>query len=196
MNFYTADPHLFHEAIIRMCNRPFATVDAMNEAIISRAAECMTRKDDLWIIGDLAFAKGEQRDLVRAMLDRIPGRKHLVRGNHDKTWVDALGWHSIQPTAEIKDGGRRISLHHYPLVTWPGIRHGALHFFGHVHDNWLGHRNAVNVGVDFWDFRPVTMEQAAARAATLPFSAPQLACEPGLEASLENRAVTVQGAGE
>ena len=29
MNFYIGDPHLGHEAIIRLCNRPFADVDEM-----------------------------------------------------------------------------------------------------------------------------------------------------------------------
>ena len=27
MNFYIGDPHLGHEAIIRLCDRPFASVD-------------------------------------------------------------------------------------------------------------------------------------------------------------------------
>jgi len=179
MNFYTADPHLMHEAIIRMCRRPFSTVGEMNEAIIGNAATVMTGKDDLWILGDVSLAKGADRDLVRAMIGRIPGRKHLVRGNHDKSWIEDLGWHSIHDFIEVKDGGRRVSLFHYPMVTWPGIRHGALQLFGHVHDNWLGQRNSVNVGVDFWGFKPVSVDEAALRAAELPCSQALLDCEPG-----------------
>jgi len=186
MNFYTADYHLFHDAIMRMCGRPFTSSESMNEAIISKAAARVGADDDLWILGDVAFAKAEQRPLVRRMLERIPGRKHLVSGNHEKkrgkdlAWIADLPWASRQDYIEIKDEGRRAVLFHYPMVTWPGARHGAMQFFGHVHDNWLGQRNSINVGVDFWDFAPVTYDEAAARAATLPPSASFLECEPGL----------------
>lgn len=47
-------------------------------------------------------------------------------------------------------------------------RKGALHLFGHVHGHWTGTRNAVNVGVDVWDFRPVSWHKAAARARGQP----------------------------
>ncbi|MFG6080483.1 hypothetical protein ACEUZ9_001087 [Paracoccus litorisediminis] len=187
-NFYTADWHLFHEGIIRMCHRPFASVEAMNDAIISAARARVTAKDDLWILGDLAFAKGEEaRDAVRALLLQVPGRKHFVAGNHDRggqqvmSWIRDLPWHSMHDQVEIKDEGRRVVLNHYPLITWPGARHGAIQMFGHVHDNWAGHRNSVNVGVDLWDFRPVTLAEVAERGATLPVLPAFLECEPGLE---------------
>lgn len=54
------------------------------------------------------------------------------------------------------------------MITWPGARRGALHLFGHVHGNWRGSRNAVNVGVDVWGFAPVALKDAGRRAATLP----------------------------
>lgn len=69
---------------------------------------------------------------------------------------------------EIKDEGRRVTLCHYPLMTWPGSRHGAMQLFGHVHNNWVGCRGSVNVGVDLWDFMPVTLDEAQARSQTLP----------------------------
>lgn len=44
----------------------------------------------------------------------------------------------------------------------------ALHLFGHVHDQWLGSKKAVNVGVDVWGYVPVTIRDIAQRAKTLP----------------------------
>jgi calcineurin-like phosphoesterase family protein len=61
-----------------------------------------------------------------------------------------------------------LALCHYPMLTWPGARKGGLQLFGHVHAHWPGSRNSVNVGVDLWDFRPVSAQDAAARARTLP----------------------------
>jgi len=54
------------------------------------------------------------------------------------------------------------------MITWNHARRQALHFFGHVHNSWQGSRNAVNVGVDQWDFEPVTFDQAVRRAKKLP----------------------------
>lgn len=39
--------------------------------------------------------------------------------------------------------------------------------FGHVHENWKGSRNSVNVGVDVWDFKPVRFEDVERRAKKL-----------------------------
>ena len=40
--------------------------------------------------------------------------------------------------------------------------------FGHVHQRWPGSRNSVNVGVDAWDFMPVTLTDIGRRARELP----------------------------
>ena len=40
--------------------------------------------------------------------------------------------------------------------------------FGHVHQRWPGSRNSVNVGVDAWDFMPVTLAGIERRARELP----------------------------
>ena len=50
MNFYIGDPHLGHEAIIRLRNRPFADVDEMDEAIISNWNSRVTNGDTVFIL--------------------------------------------------------------------------------------------------------------------------------------------------
>lgn len=54
------------------------------------------------------------------------------------------------------------------LITWNHARRGALQLFGHVYNNWHGSRNSVNVGVDVWNFMPVTFDDIARRARKLP----------------------------
>lgn len=71
---------------------------------------------------------------------------------------------------ELKDGanGPANTLCHYPMITWHHARKGALQLFGHVHNNWKGSNNSFNVGVDVWDFMPVSINDIARRAKTLP----------------------------
>lgn len=55
-----------------------------------------------------------------------------------------------------------------------------MQIFGHVHKNWRGSRGSVNVGVDVWNFEPVTVRQIAARSSTLPFNALWSTVERGI----------------
>ena len=58
-------------------------------------------------------------------------------------------------------------------------RHQGLQLFGHVHQNWQGSRNSANVGVDAWNFRPVTLPEIKRRAAKLPVNPLWDQVEPG-----------------
>lgn len=169
MNYYTADPHFFHERILEFCDRPFTSISEMNGRILAHYQASVGPDDDLWIVGDVAMVRSDIADQLSAMLQSIPGRKHLVIGNHDKPWIRALPvWESVHDMVEVIDDGTRLTLCHYPMITWPGARRGALQLFGHVHQNWRGSRNAVNVGVDVWDFKPVTIREIRKRAAGMP----------------------------
>ncbi|MBR2655575.1 MAG: metallophosphoesterase [Loktanella sp.] len=166
MNYYTADPHFFHERILEFCDRPFTSIGEMNGRILAHYQASVGPDDDLWIVGDVAMVRSDMADQLSAMLQSIPGRKHLIVGNHDEPWVRALPvWTSVHDMVEIIDDGTRLTLCHYPMITWPGARRGALQLFGHVHQNWQGSRKAVNVGVDVWDFKPVTIREIRKRAA-------------------------------
>jgi hypothetical protein len=48
---------------------------------------------------------------------------------------------------------------HYALRTWNGSHRGALRLYGHSHGGLAGDSQSVDVGVDCWDFRPVTLDE-------------------------------------
>lgn len=179
--WFTADLHLSHENIIAFCGRPFPDARSMDAAIIAELQARVRADDDLWILGDFAASKANatQRAAVRDMFNAIPGHRHLVVGNHDRAWIRDLPWDSIAPMADILVDGRRLCLCHYPMVTFPGARRGGLQLFGHVHQNWPGTRTSINVGVDMWDFRPVTLQEIEARVAHLPVNHHWNEVEPG-----------------
>ena len=167
--WFTADLHFRHKNIIRYCNRPFADRDAMNEALVAGIVARVAPEDDLWIVGDFSFVGGRKYCAeTAALFERLPGRKHLVRGNHDIAATASLSWASQHDMAMVKTSEARFFLCHYPMLTWPSARHGVVHLFGHVHDIWRGARQMVNVGVDLWDFRPASPAEILARSTDLP----------------------------
>ena len=88
-------------------------------------------------------------------------------GTHDDEAVVALPWKSVDYMPTIGDGKQKLVLYHYPMITWESARNGAFQLFGHVHDQWRGTRNSVNVGVDQWNFCPVQIDDICRRAARL-----------------------------
>ena len=171
-NWYTADTHFGHENIIRHCKRPFRNAAEMDAKFLENLWSKVGPKDDLWIVGDFAFGpRAKHAPYIAHIFEQLPGaRKHLVTGNHDRKPTLQLPWDSMSPLQEVRDGpdNQAHTLCHYPMITWNHARRNALQLFGHVHDNWRGSRNCVNVGVDVWDFMPVAFEDIMARAKTLP----------------------------
>jgi calcineurin-like phosphoesterase family protein len=79
--FLTSDLHLGHINIVDLCNRPFADVDEMNAAIVSRWNATVAEDDVVWVLGDVAMGNfTESMELVRT----LQGRKILIPGNHDR----------------------------------------------------------------------------------------------------------------
>lgn len=98
-HYFTADTHFGDDPVRRVFARPFPSVADMDAAIVTRAG-AVGPDDDLWILGDFAAVETEAgRQAARAAFSALPGRKHLIRGNHDLPWtVEQLRWQPDAPT--------------------------------------------------------------------------------------------------
>ncbi len=65
--------------------------------------------------------------------------------------------------AELEADGRLIVLCHYPLRTWNKMGRGAIDLHGHSHGRLKPLPRQHDVGVDVWDFRPVSLDQILSR---------------------------------
>lgn len=159
--FFTSDTHFGHAGAIARFRRPFASVRAMDAAMIARWTATVGGDDEVWHLGDFAVRQTEVR--MAEILASLPGRKHLVRGNNDTGATASLpGWASVQDYVEIAVEGTRLVLCHYPFRTWNGMYKGAFNLHGHSHGQLKEMTRQVDVGVDVWDFRPVTLAQIRA----------------------------------
>lgn len=172
MDYFISDLHLGHENIIKLCNRPFSSVEEMDEALISAWNKKVKKKaDTVYIVGDLVWEKAEPLKYIQ----RLNGKKVLVVGNHDNKWLVkndyAKFFDKITPYLEIKSNNVDVTLCHYPMLEWKNSRKigskklGYL-VHGHIHNRYCDDYktlfmmpHALNAGADVNGFEPVSFEE-------------------------------------
>src|SRR5260221_8889091 len=163
--FFTSDTHFGHGATLGLLKRPFADVTTMDAAMVARWQATVGAADEVWHLGDFALGPGLKR--AAALLDALPGRKHLIAGNNDPPTTRSLpGWASVADYAELELDGVALVLCHFPFRSWSGMAKGALNLHGHSHGRLSPLTRQVDVGVDCWEFAPVALPrllQAARR---------------------------------
>lgn len=155
MFYFTSDTHFCHDNIIQHCNRPFKNIEEMNKTLVSKWNERVKPTDVVFHLGD--FCWDEKR--INEFVSKLNGHIILIKGNHDKSNKAILS----QATIEL--GG-----HEWQLIHDPALATSPYALCGHIHEHWKFRGKEplqllVNVGVDVWDFRPITMNEILAGVA-------------------------------
>lgn len=155
--FFTSDTHFDHAQVIDLNKRPFANVEEMNEGLIATWNEVVRPCDTVWHLGDFTFGPPER---YQELVGRLHGTIHLILGNHDqkKSRLLEAGFASIHNTHYLRYEGVRIYLHHYACRTWRNSHKGSWHLYGHSHGGILDYRRSTDVGVDCWEYAPVSFK--------------------------------------
>ena len=157
MKWFTADLHFNHSHIIPYTDRGFSSVDEMNEVIITRWNEKVKKGDMVYVLGDFGFMR--KKEETTSFLKKLKGRKILIIGNHDDRRVlGAEGWDWVGPYKKLKEEGREIILFHYPIRSWEGRGHGAIHLHGHTHNSIELAEGRMDVGVDANKMTPFSLQ--------------------------------------
>lgn len=157
--FFTSDHHFGHTNIIRHANRPFASVEEMDEALITNWNNLVGRSDTVYHLGDFSF---HRRDKTAEILDRLNGAIHLVKGNHDRRMHSSLFrmFQSVSDLKEIKVADQSIVLCHYAMRVWNKSHYGAWQLHGHSHGTLQNIPTYLqfDVGVDCWGYLPISFD--------------------------------------
>lgn len=157
--FFTADTHFGDHRTINIWRRPFADTAAMDACLIARWNAVVAPGDEIWHLGDVARRPAD----VPALLDRLNGTKHLLRGNNDPpATCAAAGWASVGEYAELVVDGHSLVLCHYAFRAWNGQHRRAINLHGHSHGRLKPMPRQFDVGVDPRGFAPVTLDQLIA----------------------------------
>lgn len=153
--FLTADTHFGDHRTINIHKRPFASVADMDAVLIERWNATVAPDDIVWHLGDVARRPAD----VPALLARLHGTKHLLRGNNDPdATLAATGWGSTGDYAELDLDGHRLVLCHYPFRSWNGQHKRAINLHGHSHGRLKPMPRQFDVGVDVHGFAPVRLD--------------------------------------
>lgn len=149
--FFTADEHYCHENIIKFCNRPFVSVEEMNQELINRNNEVV--RDDDFVIHAGDFCWKSHYDTVKSIQSQLKGNHIFLKGSHDK-WM-AHNYHEIW---EQNIEGQYVVVCHYQMKAWPRSHYGSWQLYGHSHGRSVPLLNQYDVGVDNNNFYPISME--------------------------------------
>jgi calcineurin-like phosphoesterase family protein len=195
--WFTSDHHLGHRAMaygrkfgFMPEDRTKATdelVEWHDDMLAQRWDAVVSTADAVWVLGDLT-ANRKHTAAALTWIERRPGTKHLILGNHDPAHPmheDAHKWQrmyfqvfeSVQVAAKryvpLPEGGRqRVLLSHFPYVgdsgpedrcsQWRLPNEGIPILHGHTHASKCltiaESSKQVHVGLDAWDYAPVPLE--------------------------------------
>lgn len=168
----TSDFHLQHFNIIRYTNRPFKTLEEMNNAILRNFNERVKKDDIVYFLGDYIFrnspgGKVGEGEISKAKewQGKFNGYWIYLKGNHDNN--NSLK--TLNHRLIVQFGGIYIGMTHKPddAIIEDEQHYYPLNLVGHVHNNWTTksiERNGkysllLNVGCDVHKFRPINFDE-------------------------------------
>lgn len=174
--WFTSDLHFGHRNVLRFCDRPWDNEKEMGNGLVENWNNTVGDNDIVFILGDVFWFNDSHS--IKKVLSKLKGKYiYIIPGNHD----DFKSYHRVDDdriklcedvvvTWITREGKKlqEIWLSHYPMMTWPHRENGAYQFFGHIHskpDKKEGvdqdlplHWNQLDVGCDYWDYKPVSLE--------------------------------------
>lgn len=143
---FTSDLHIGHAGILRFCpERPFADnsdIEAHDKYMLDLWKKTVDPSDTVYVAGDLSLLRS---DCARALVQDLPGKKHLIVGNHDGSLKSHYSYfESVSQIKEIVikasrvpflEENLRVCICHYPILEWNNKFEGAVMLHAHCHGN-------------------------------------------------------------
>jgi len=174
------DTHWHHDATKRFCNRP----EDYNQKIRSLWESMIGTEDIVWHLGDVVFYRHKE---FKEWFPSLPGRKLLIRGNHDKksySWYLEAGFTCVLECAVVKftevtssgpRKGVKVLLTHKPRKIPSDV---DICIYGHTHLPRIEHRitdtgvhltdNHYLLSLEHVNYRPVLLSRARFDKEVLP----------------------------
>jgi calcineurin-like phosphoesterase family protein len=174
--WFTSDTHFGHSGIIKFCDRPFESVDEMNQILIDNWNSVIPPDGIVFHLGDFSWNNN-----IKNIICNLNGNIVLIKGNHDNQNLKQGAYKfflEVHNQLQIQVGNSIIYLNHYPFLTYGGVykeKNPIIQCFGHIHMSKYKNTGTdtpryefllpsqYDVGVDLNDFKPISYKELKER---------------------------------
>lgn len=155
--YFIGCTHFYHHNIINYCNRPFKSVQEMNEALVGNWNKVVAANDIIYHLGDFSFGTFEQS---KEVLSKLKGKKILIRGNHDRLSSQKfleMGFEEVHKKLILNS---IFYLSHRP--DFKATDQGHVNIHAHIHNeptNWLHPARFINVSAEAVNYTPIELRE-------------------------------------
>lgn len=160
-----------HTNIIKYANRPFASTEEHDQTLIVNWNSRVRKDDSVYFLGDFGWGS---TGYLKTILNKLNGKIYFIRGNHDRAVLkgacaERFEWIKDTHFLNAEEEGQRyqIFLSHYPHRSWNRMNQGAYMLYGHCHSNMPPYGLSFDIGVDCWNYFPVSLQEIKAKMDTL-----------------------------
>lgn len=166
--WFTSDTHFCQQRTLELSRRPFVDVQAMDYEMVSNWNKRITMLDEVVHAGDfIDLEKAPTR--LKALLSMLNFKTlHWVLGNYDRKIKDLI----VQIAASsgrdivIHDNNYKFTTekHSYVVVHEPNdfeidATPNDIILYGHIHGRSFAKRNGFDLGIDYHQYAPISIEQ-------------------------------------
>lgn len=159
-SYFISDTHFGQESILTFRDkkgcliRPFSNIEEMDELMVENWNKTVKPHDKIYHLGDIA-----QRRKDLSILNRLNGKKVLIKGNHDLFQLKDYTpyFKDIRAYKVLPDHG--IIFSHIPINYNSLIGKINKNVHGHLHQNILEDKRYLNVCVERINYKPIEFDE-------------------------------------
>lgn len=156
-----SDTHFFHQNIIKYCDRPFYSVEEMNEHMVDKWNSVVKPGDKVYHLGDV-FMGPIKHEHFASFWPRLRGSKRLIVGNHDDIPYLSKGGFFEKVSLWRIFTDFNLLLTHVPIhkdsIHEKIRKAGGVNVHGHTHTQGSPDGPYKSVCVELIDYTPVHIE--------------------------------------
>lgn len=141
MTYFLSDPHYNHDREFIYLNTGFKNIIDYNEDLVRGINYTTNNKDTLYIAGDVSCGLKSIENSLE-FFKRIKCKIILIKGNHDSELFDndkiPSNVRLINSVyLDVKLNSQKITICHYPMLSWNSSHWNSWLLYGHVHNKKL-----------------------------------------------------------
>ena len=150
MIYVGSDTHFGHKNILTFERKDFLSIEEHDEKIFKILEKTLSKDSTFYHLGDF----GDLSDKTMSRFAKLPGKKILIRGNHDNS-INKLKQIFDEVHNEPIFYKKRILFSHEPLP----VTDGSINIHGHLHGAILRKQNYINANIHYLNYRLLTEKE-------------------------------------